>query len=455
MSNEQEEDRWDPIQLRDRWGLHARTHLTVLLIVIIAESIGTIEYSIGPGTVVLLPLLYAVVMGITLSYSVLGQRITPLRRFISKEVSTISTPLLVIALMPLGVKYGTLVGPSFNELISAGPAFLLQELGNLGTILLALPLALLLGLKREAIGGAVSIAREPTLGIITDKYGIESPEGRGVLGTYLTGTILGTIFFGLLGGFATATGLSPLALAMACGIGSASMMTACSASLAEAVPNSAVSNDQILSFAATSNLLTGITGLYVVLFIGLPFINKLYGVLAPRIQGEDAVRSDDAMTDGGRVVGLNTREFGLNSLAMLIVVGILTVVANYVGYDISPLAAVPGMVLIIGIGLVSLFLGRYAPLELPSFAYAILIAFLFVLPFSPVQDVVLGFTEQVEFLATTTPILAYAGLSVGLQVRRMRDVSWKLVIVAVFVFFGTFFGSALIAQAILSAQVII
>jgi hypothetical protein len=152
---------------------------------------------------------------------------------------------------------------------------------------------------------------------------------------------------------------------------------------------------------------------------------------------------------------LDNREFGLNSLAMLLIVGILTIVANYIGYGISPLAAAPGMVLIVAIGLVSLFLGRYVPLELPSFAYAMVIAFLLALPFSPVQDVVLGFTEQVEFLATTTPILAYAGLSIGLQVRRMREVSWKLVVIAVFVFFGTFFGSALIAQTILSVQGII
>ena len=299
MSDEQEDNRWDPIRTRGRWRVHARTHLTVLLVIVVAELIGTIEYPIGPGTVVLLPMLYAVVIGITISYSVLGRRIAALKRFVSKDVSTISSPLLIIALMPLGVKYGTLVGPSFNALINAGPAFLFQELGNLGTIFIALPIALLLGLKREAIGGAVSIAREPTLGIITEKYGIESPEGRGVLGTYLTGTVLGTIFFGLLGGFATATGLHPLALSMACGMGSASMMTACSASLAEAVPNSAVANERILSFAATSNLLTGVTGLYVVLFVGLPLINKLYGVLAPRIHGDEAVRSDDAVTGGG------------------------------------------------------------------------------------------------------------------------------------------------------------
>lgn len=285
MSNEPSEDRWAPIRTAGRLGEHARTHLTVLAIVAVTELVGTQTFSVGPGQVVLLPMLFAVVIGILVSYSVLGQYVDSLRQIVSKEVSEISSPLLIVALMPLGVKYGTLVAPAFNQLVQAGPAFVLQELGNLGTIFLALPIALLLGLKREAIGGAVSIAREPTLGVVTDKYGIDSAEGRGVLGTYLTGTVLGTIFFGLLGGFAPATGLHPLALSMACGMGSASMMTACSASLAEVVPPGM--EEQVLSFAATSNLLTGITGLYVVILIGLPLINRLYGVFEPLIGGDD------------------------------------------------------------------------------------------------------------------------------------------------------------------------
>lgn len=281
VEDTEEEDRWDPIRTSGRWLVHARTHLTVLAIVVVTELIGTQTFRVGPGQVVLLPMLFAVVIGILISYSMLGQYVETFQNVVSKGVSEISSPLLVISLMPLAVKYGTLVGPDFNQLVAAGPAFVLQELGNLGTIFLALPLALFLGLKREAIGGAVSIAREPTLGIITDKYGIDAPEGRGVLGTYLTGTVLGTIFFGLLGGFATITGLHPLALSMACGIGSASMMTACSGSLAEVVTT--VPQDRVLSFAATSNLLTGITGLYVVLFVGLPLINRLYAILEPSI----------------------------------------------------------------------------------------------------------------------------------------------------------------------------
>lgn len=148
-------------------------------------------------------------------------------------------------------------------------------------------------------------------------------------------------------------------------------------------------------------------------------------------------------------------EFSLESLKMLIVVGALTLTANWIGYGVGPLDAAPGIALIVSVGLVSIVLGRVLPLDLPSFAYAMVIAFLLAVPFSPVQEQVLAVTERIDFLATTTPILAYAGLSIGLQTTRMKQVSWKLVLVAVLVFFGTYFGSAVISHLILTFQGII
>jgi hypothetical protein len=147
--------------------------------------------------------------------------------------------------------------------------------------------------------------------------------------------------------------------------------------------------------------------------------------------------------------------FTRDALLMLFVVAAITLVGNYLGYGQDVAAAVPGMLLMVVLGLVSLLLGRYLPIELPSFAYAMILAFLLSIPYSPVQETVLGMTDNVNFLATTTPILAYAGLSIGLQTGRMKEVSWKLVIVAVFVFFGTFFGSAIIAHVVLGLQGVI
>ena len=51
-----------------------------------------------------------------------------------------------------------------------------------------------------------------------------------------------------------------------------------------------------------------------------------------------------------------------------------------------------------------------------------------------------------DFLSITTPILAFAGLSVADSLMDLRKTSWKVAIVAVFVFIGTYLGSAVIAQ---------
>nr|WP_223155057.1 DUF3100 domain-containing protein [Alkalibacillus aidingensis] len=244
-----------------------RLHITVLLIVIGAEWIGTHEFQIGPGVVMLLPMLYAIIIGIMLYF-------TPV---ISEKQSEKSEPLIVLGVSLLLAKIGVVVGPDLPDIIAAGPALLLQELGNLGTILIALPVAIFLGLKREAIGMTHSVAREPNVGLIMDKFGFGSPEGRGVMAVYIFGTVFGAIFMGLIAGFlATLTPLDPLSFAMASGIGSGSMMAAASGSLIGAFPEL---ENQIIAYAGASNLLSLSTGLYVSLFIALPLTEKLYRLM--------------------------------------------------------------------------------------------------------------------------------------------------------------------------------
>ena len=275
MSNTEHE----AMNWKDRAVMYLKLFIAVLVIVIVSELIGIHKFKVGPGSVVLLPMLYAVIIGILITPDVLGKPLSFLRKVISSEEIEIAGPLVLISLLPLGVKYGTLVGPNIVKIIQAGPAFLLQELGNVCTPLIALPLAIMLGLEREAVGATVSICREPTLGVIGGRYGMNSPEGTGVLGTYMIGTVFGTVFFGLLGSFALLTGLHPYALAMASGMGSGSMMTAAASSLAAAAP--AGMKDTILAYAATSNMLTGVTGMYSVIFIALPLTNLYYKKVYP------------------------------------------------------------------------------------------------------------------------------------------------------------------------------
>lgn len=244
-----------------------RLHLVVVAIVIITELIGTHEIAVGAGAILLLPMLYAVILGLAAFF-------TPL---INKKQSKKAETLVFMSVTLLIAKFGVQAGPALPELIQAGPALILQEFGNLATILVALPVALLLGLKRETIGMTHSIGREANLALISEKYGISSPEGRGVVSMYIFGTIFGAIFLGLTSGlFASLLPISPLSFAMATGIGSGSMTAA---SLGPLVAMYAEQSELITAYSGASNLLTSVTGLYMSIFIGLPLAEKYYALL--------------------------------------------------------------------------------------------------------------------------------------------------------------------------------
>lgn len=263
--------------------------ITTFIIVIVCELIGEYTVSIGPVSLVLFPMLYAVVIGIIITPDLLGKKIKALKNVVGEKEINLASELVGIALVILGIKYGSTVGPNLSKIIQAGPAFLAQEFGHILAPIIALPLALFFGFKREAVGACSSISRETSLGVISEKYGINSPEGSGVLGTYLMGTVLGTIYFSILGSVSIYTGLHPLALGMATGVGSGSMMTAASAALTK-VPQIASDPalvETVLSYGATSNMMSSLTGLVFLVFITLPFTNKLYDILEPKIGKKD------------------------------------------------------------------------------------------------------------------------------------------------------------------------
>ncbi len=263
--------------------------VTAGVVAIIAELIGTKVIPLGAlGKVVLLPMMFAMIIGTLLTPDALGRFSKLLQRVCNTEEIGLAEQTVTIILLFLGIKLGTSAGPNILKVVEAGPALILQEFGNLGTMFLGLPVALMLGMRREAVGATVSICREPTLGLIGETYGINSKEGIGVMGTYITGTIFGTIFFGIMASLAVGTGIHPYALAMASGMGSGSMMTAASQVLAESVPGM---KDEILAYAATSNIMTNITGLYMELFIGLPLVNKLYNVLIKIFREKQVAKS--------------------------------------------------------------------------------------------------------------------------------------------------------------------
>ena len=286
------------IKKRPPWREY-RLHLVVLIIVVISELIGTREFHVPPTLIILtMPLLYAMLLGLGLFL------MKPIKIFgrefdlVGRRQSKVAQGAMLVFIGPLIAKLAVSSGQSIGVIFQVGPALLLQELGNLGTVFFALPIALLLGFKRETIGMTSSICREPNLGVVIDKYGFDSPEARGVLAIFVIGTMIGTIYISFLASVLISLDLlHPYAFAMASGIGSASMNAAAISPLVYMFP--AMKTD-LMAFAGSSNLISFCFGVYECIFLSLPLTEFLYGRLEP-ILGRSAGDEDESDLNEGEM----------------------------------------------------------------------------------------------------------------------------------------------------------
>ncbi|XQY92257.1 hypothetical protein ACNRWW_02085 [Metabacillus sp. HB246100] len=140
---------------------------------------------------------------------------------------------------------------------------------------------------------------------------------------------------------------------------------------------------------------------------------------------------------------------------LLLIFGVVSLVGNWVGYDILPLQALPGMLVLLLVCLTGLIIQKIMPGNIPSVAYIAIIGIVISIPGVPGSDAVVAWTNEVNLLALATPILAYAGIAIGRSWSDFVQLGWRSLVVAVCVFVGTFLGSALIAEVILRFQGII
>lgn len=249
-----------------------KLHLIVLALVAVTEFIGTKKINIGIGVIALFPMLYALVLGGTISW--------PSFKWLKEKEMNVASNILGLSFLLFVCKLGANIGPELPKLFSAGVSLLVQEIGHIvGTIILGLPVALLIGLKREAIGATYSLDREPNLAIIVDKFGGNSPEARGALGVYICGTLFGAIYMSILASLLGSSGIfHPISLAMGAAVGSGSMMAAATGSLAVIFPEA---QKDIAFYSGAANLMMSIIGTYVCIFVSLPVTQRLYKWLEP------------------------------------------------------------------------------------------------------------------------------------------------------------------------------
>ncbi|MBS6954417.1 MAG: hypothetical protein KH230_14460 [Enterocloster asparagiformis] len=144
-------------------------------------------------------------------------------------------------------------------------------------------------------------------------------------------------------------------------------------------------------------------------------------------------------------------KYFIRQAGLLLMVAVIIIITNLLGYHMPLADTIKGVLLLCAIALFGLtlskFMSRY--IKLPSMMYVSLTGLLLACPISPVKDIVIHVTSQVAFLAPTTAMGAFAGISLGKDLKDFVKMGWKLVIITLLVITGTFIFSAIVADAVL------
>ena len=136
---------------------------------------------------------------------------------------------------------------------------------------------------------------------------------------------------------------------------------------------------------------------------------------------------------------------------VLALIGFIAILGNWVGYGVSPIEALPGMIVIVIITIIGLALNVALP-KMPSVVWISLIALIVTTPIFPGNEWVVEKTGAINFMALATPILAYAGLSLGKDLESFKKLGWRIVVISLIVYTGTFLFATLFAEIVFKIQ---
>ncbi|MDD4599547.1 hypothetical protein SDC9_04063 [bioreactor metagenome] len=140
------------------------------------------------------------------------------------------------------------------------------------------------------------------------------------------------------------------------------------------------------------------------------------------------------------------------TVLVFIVTGIITVIGNTIGYHHPLSEAAIGYLMLLAVVLLGMAISKYVPLKLPMVFWISLLALLSTSAISPWAKTISYYTGKLDFTAICTPILAYAGLAAGKDLAMFKQMSWRIVVVALAVYTGTFVLATVVAQVMLRIE---
>ena len=429
-----------------------------LAIAVVVQLIGQLKIDLGIGSIIIFPMVWGLILGLLVSV----QKFKPL----GLDLQRVAAALVGVAVFLLVARLAFNIGPSLPSLIKAGPALLLQEIGHLlGTVVLALPLAVLLRMGKATVGATFSLDREPSFAMVSEKYGPDSDQYRGVLAMYVFGTLFGAVFITLLTSLVANWKIfDPLAMAMGAGVGSGSMMAASAASIIGAYPGD---QEAILAMAAISNLITTVLGVYVGIYLALPLADRFYRFLtrkqtaretalatagttgAPAARTQEDLDREEAQANANREfrekVAASSATITLPlwlSLSVLTVLGVATASIAAKGFSWS---IIGGYAIMLALVLLSLLLARITK-KISAIVFITTIGAFISSPWFFGAEPLNAMVKTVDFLSIATVMLTLAGLSLGKDIPLLKNIGWKIIPVGLVAITASFLLSTVIAE---------
>ena len=270
--------------------------------------------------------------------------------------------------------------------------------------------------------------------------------------------------------------------ALGLGLGSSSMMLGGVGALSVLYPSQAT---EIMALAGLSNLVTNIVGFYAGVFLSLPLARKLYLFWTriwkrPTAEIEEArLVARGAVPDGDASRAENTRRGSAAgdvsevpaddggaaqtewapsdppeptgwkvSLFVYASAGGLGLLLNAIGTGAFEPRQLLGTVFLLALTALSFQMARWLP-AIPASVWVLGLATIISAPFVPFSTALTGLVDGMDVMLFGLLQLALIGLSLGRDVKAVKQLSWRVVVIALITLTSSFVVAAVLAQTVL------
>ena len=138
---------------------------------------------------------------------------------------------------------------------------------------------------------------------------------------------------------------------------------------------------------------------------------------------------------------------------ILLVTGFFSWIANIINFNPPLASSAIGCFVLVVLASIGIFISMLPVFnKLPMVFWVSIVAVVVSVPGFPGGEFIMTHTNNVSFLALTTPLLAYAGLSVGKDMEAFKRLSWRIVPVALAVAAGSFVCATVLAEIMLGLE---